>query len=51
MRNAPESGVERIKNEKELKKSDSRKVERKVKNLKKILTYTKGEIKEKVRAK
>ena len=31
MRNIPESGVERIKREKEQKKSDSRKVESKVK--------------------
>ena len=51
MRNAPESGVERTKREKEQKKSDSRKVERKVKKIylkmlkykqeKKRVTYTK----------
>ena len=60
MRNAPKSGVERIKREKEEKKSDSSKVEIKWKIAKfgnkkykkeKRVTYTKGEKKEKGKAK
>ena len=47
MRNTLESGVERIKREKERNKSDSIKVERRVKILAKVqekrrVTYTKG---------